>query len=327
MAVLVGSARIDERGKATGGVAGDQTGKEISTQAWYKHSKGWNVLRCKDTEKAAKIAECMKAACASKLIGYDQGQRGTLYSALKDKGFDIAQLDRAVETDCSALVRVCCAYAGITVGNFRTTNEKSMLLATGEFDQLKGAKYENQADYLRAGDILVTKTQGHTVVVLNDGAKAETLKYIDYTLGDRELYNGCVGEDVRELQQRLIDAGFSCGDAGADAEFGDATELAVISFQHTVFIDGDGIVGKETLGKLMNYRPYDAGGKYLRITGDCWFRSAPIVTANTRKCVLKKNTESIRIIEHIDGWYRIALVDGGYEGYVSEKYAMEVNGL
>ena len=34
MAVKVGSARIDEYGKARGGQAGDQTGKEVSTQNW-----------------------------------------------------------------------------------------------------------------------------------------------------------------------------------------------------------------------------------------------------------------------------------------------------
>lgn len=48
MAVIIGSARIDERGKASGGKAGDQTGKEVSTQNWYKHSKGWVLLRPKD---------------------------------------------------------------------------------------------------------------------------------------------------------------------------------------------------------------------------------------------------------------------------------------
>ena len=50
--VYIGSARIDERGKASGGQAGDQTGKEVSTQNWYLHSKGWVVLRPKDGAKA-----------------------------------------------------------------------------------------------------------------------------------------------------------------------------------------------------------------------------------------------------------------------------------
>ena len=32
MAVMIGSARIDENGKAMGGKAGNQTGKEVSTK-------------------------------------------------------------------------------------------------------------------------------------------------------------------------------------------------------------------------------------------------------------------------------------------------------
>ena len=39
MTIKIGSARIDERGKASGGSAGDQSGKEVSTQNYYKHSK------------------------------------------------------------------------------------------------------------------------------------------------------------------------------------------------------------------------------------------------------------------------------------------------
>ena len=37
---------------------------------------------------------------------------------------------------------------------------------------MKGTKYQNSPDYLRRGDILVTKTQGHTVVVLSNGKYA-----------------------------------------------------------------------------------------------------------------------------------------------------------
>ena len=62
MAVQIGSARIDERGKISGGAAGNQTGKELSTQNWYLHSKGWRVLRPKDYSKARKMAECMCGA-------------------------------------------------------------------------------------------------------------------------------------------------------------------------------------------------------------------------------------------------------------------------
>ena len=52
MSVKIGSARIDENGKAHGGRAGDQTGKEVSTQSYYVHSKGWRVFRAKDPAAA-----------------------------------------------------------------------------------------------------------------------------------------------------------------------------------------------------------------------------------------------------------------------------------
>ena len=47
MAVIVGSARGDENWNASGGKAGDQTGKEVSTQSWYLDSRGWRVFRCR----------------------------------------------------------------------------------------------------------------------------------------------------------------------------------------------------------------------------------------------------------------------------------------
>ena len=114
MAVKVGSARIDENGKAHGGQAGDQTGKEVSTQSWYLHSKGWRVYRAKNPSVAEKIAQCMERACKNSKIGYDQDSRNTLYKEAEPFGFDVSKVTTACETDCSALVRVCCAYAGIT---------------------------------------------------------------------------------------------------------------------------------------------------------------------------------------------------------------------
>ncbi len=57
MAVKVASARSDENKAAHGGKAGDQTGKEVSTQNWYLHKKGWRVFRAKNPGVAEKIAE------------------------------------------------------------------------------------------------------------------------------------------------------------------------------------------------------------------------------------------------------------------------------
>ena len=174
--VIVGSARISENnnagwdGKAK---AGDQTGREVSTQEWYKHSKGWVVLRPKDKAVAEMLAYDMEAACSNQNIGYDQSERLTLYNAAKKVGFDCAKVTAKVETDCSALVRVCLAYAGITVGNIRTTGEAEAVMKTGQFEKLTEAKYTESPDYLKRGDILVTaKVPGHTVIVLSNGDKA-----------------------------------------------------------------------------------------------------------------------------------------------------------
>ena len=173
MAVKIGSARIDENGKAHGGAAGDQTGREVSTQSWYAHSKGWVLLRAKDANVREKIASCMEAACKNDHIGYDQYQRDTLFSAAKPYNFDVSRVTADVETDCSALVRVCVNFAGIPVGNFRTATEASVLMTTGAFYKYTDDLHCKKSTNLLRGDILVTRKQGHTVVVLSDGSNAE----------------------------------------------------------------------------------------------------------------------------------------------------------
>lgn len=171
--VIIGSARINENGGINGGVPGDQTGGEVATQAWYLHSKGWVVLRAKDAAVREKIAHNMESICANDNIGYCWDHRSTLTNAAKLYGYDASKVITKVETDCSEAVRNCVLYAGVTVASFSTATEASVLVATKSFEKLTDSKYCNSPDYLLRGDILVTKTKGHTVVVLNDGSKAE----------------------------------------------------------------------------------------------------------------------------------------------------------
>jgi hypothetical protein len=191
--VIIGSARIDENGNSHGGKPGDQTGTEVSIQEYYNHSKGWVVLRAKDDFAREAIARDMEWACANDNIGYDQYQRDTLYYAVKPLNFDISKLDKAVETDCSALVRVCVNYAGISVGDFYTASELSTLMATGAFEEVNVALPGG----LKRGDILVTKTKGHTVVALTNGdgtvtkpSVPESPTFGRYTIGWHEDNNG-----------------------------------------------------------------------------------------------------------------------------------------
>lgn len=73
----------------------------------------------------------------------------------------------------------------------------------------------------------------------------------DYALALRYLRLGDSGEDVRALQFLLIGRGYCCGLYGANGVFTNATEQAVLAFQKDAGIATDGIVGQETMNKLM----------------------------------------------------------------------------
>lgn len=171
MAVKVGSARSSFGNIAPGDQAG---GKEVSTQDWYLHSKGWYVYRARDPEEREKIAFAMEKACENNDIGYSQPTRDMLWNDVKASGYDPSKTTKKVNTDCSALVRVCCAYAGIILNDFITSTEGTRLLKSGKFDRLSDDKHCKRSDYLRRGDILCTRTKGHTVVVLTDGKKVKS---------------------------------------------------------------------------------------------------------------------------------------------------------
>lgn len=314
MAVKIGSARIDENGNAKGGKAGDQTGKEVSTQSWYLHSKGWRVFRAKNPAVAEKIAQDMQYACNNSKIGYDQNQRGTLYTVSKPLGFNCSKVTTACETDCSALVRVCCAYAGITLPNFRTTDEASLLLKSGAFDEMKGAKYQASSAYLKRGDILVTKTQGHTVVVLSNGPKsAEVAPLPD----DGALRRGDKGPEVKAMQEALIKAGWSFPKYGADGDFGAETEANVRGFQRTEGLPVTGVYDAATKAALM--AKIDAGK--VEITGNTVnVRTGPGTNNSIIGVAHKGERYAYGLVT--DGWYQIDF--GGALGWVSGKYAKVV---
>ena len=240
MTVIVGSARHDENGTYTGGKAGDQTGTEVATQNYYTHSKGWYGLRAKDVTLANKIAEGMSIACKNDNIGYNQNQRLQVF----EKGIETTT---KVNSDCSALVRAVLKWAGLTVANFTTVNEKSVLLATGKFDLVT----ISSANDCYTGDILVTKTKGHTVVVVSGNERQATTKSINpYTEPARNLSKGMIGNDVKWVQYELKESGFNLGKAGIDGEFGTKTDTAVRKFQKKYKLGVDGIVGPKTRAKM-----------------------------------------------------------------------------
>ena len=196
MAVIIGSARHDEHGNCySGGKSGDQTGQEVSTQKFYNHSKGWNVLRAKDNKVAEKLAEAMQIASDNKNIGYDQSERyGVIKHGINTKV--------KTECDCSSLVRACIIYAsGKDVGDFNTSNERSVILKSGLFDDMGTYKV---GDTLYNGDILVTRTKGHTAIVVSGAKKCKTKYYPKYTGNSNSIVEALksVGEDDVSKEHR-----------------------------------------------------------------------------------------------------------------------------
>lgn len=330
MAVKIGHASISEKGTIRGN-AGDQNGKEVFTRNWYRHSKGWVLVRCKDAKMRPYIAEAMEKACANNDIGYDQIENQTLWDDIKEKGFDPSKTTKKVETDCARLVRVCCQYAcekvknGKAIPDFYTASEASTLKKTGLFEVLTASKYTAQDDYLTRGDVLVTKTKGHTVVVLSDGYRAEKTPEPEreYDLGERIIKYGCEGDDVKELQNYLIQLGYSCGNYGADGEFGDSTEQAVEKFQKEHKLDVDGEVSPLTIAALekalADVVVKDA--RYVKIVnGNCYVRSAPNTSGKKLGVAYKGDHLKYGGETSAEGWNLVEY--NGKNGWVSGEYSV-----
>ena len=312
MAVKIGSARGDERGKATGGKAGDQNGgREVSTQNWYKHSKGWVVLRPVDCEAAEKIAECMEKACANNNIGYDQWQRNSLYNAVKEFDFDCSKVTKKVETDCSALIRVCCAYAGIMLNDFNTSTLVNHLMSSGKFKKFTDSKYTNSSDFLKRGDILCTKIKGHVVAVLSNGSKVTSANVVE--IGNPTLKKGDKGESVKKAQE-LLNV-WEPERLKVDGDFGNETLKAVKAFQTAFGLEADGIIGPKTWAVLEGLQAV----KTVVVTGNSVNIRKGAGTKFEIVDTVKKGDEFEYVSTASNGWFKIKYKN--IESYISNKYS------
>ena len=74
----------------------------------------------------------------------------------------------------------------------------------------------------------------------------------EFSLGGRLLKNGMSGEDVRQLQEMLIELGYDLSRYGADGQYGAETEAAVRRLQASQKLAVDGIYGENTHAALMS---------------------------------------------------------------------------
>ena len=126
------------------------------------------------------------------------------------------------------LVIIHCTQDGTTNGVTRISKvRKSRFFA-----------YSKYIDYGQKGDVPNVTHPTQTYPVLRKGKK---------------------GEDVRQLQQLLITAGYSVGNAGADGVFGSGTHNALWQLQKEHNLGVDGIAGKATWAKLAELNSTGSG--------------------------------------------------------------------
>lgn len=258
MSVILGSARIDERGRANSGAAGDQkqTSKpdyrgEVSMQEFYVHNKGWIVARFKNPEHAKKAAKAMETACNNPNIGYDQYQRDGLAPGRED-----VDTKKKVETDCSALVRRCIYDAtGKDVGNIRTITMHTALPKSGLFEPLKNY---TSGMKLQTGDILFTgrlgaPVSGHTVIVVKGADAGSGSSDKNSKVAQPTLKKGSKGSEVTKLQKNLNALGIKDKNnkkLAEDGDFGEHTDEALRKFQKAYKLEIDGIYGQKSYAAM-----------------------------------------------------------------------------
>lgn len=175
---MISNCGHDEKGRYSGGKAGDQTGTEWALINWY--NRPWKcVLRHPDAKVRKMISDMAKAAAKNNLIGYDQNERYTFWEHLKASNYDPAKITIACEADCSSGVAAIAKGAGYRLGNaslqqvsiyLYTGNLRAGLKAAG-FTVLTESKYLTSDAYLLEGDILLNDSC-HTATNVTTGSKA-----------------------------------------------------------------------------------------------------------------------------------------------------------
>lgn len=225
MAKYIAHASIDERGKVSGGKAGDQTKKEICIRTMYY--KPWNqFFRIVNDAVRIQFGNNMIDIANNDNIGYDQNQRNTILTQAKKVDFDFTRIKTKCEGDCSSVVTTALlgaiykvlgvdaykkALAILVVsGNCATTSTfksraeklKNVVL----INCYTGKTYTASTNKAVFGDIY-NKAGSHIVCYVDDGKKKSEEKH-----------------SVLEFQRAAVKDGFSFPKYGADGEWGTECE-------------------------------------------------------------------------------------------------------
>ena len=287
----------DEKGKYTGGKAGDQTGEEWCQRDWY--DRPWTaVLRHPDAEVREMIASLSEKAAANDNIGYDQWERGTFWNELSKVGYDPSAITTPCESDCSAGVAAIVKAVGYLKDIDKLKNVPETMYTGNEKKNLKNAGFECYTDpkYLKSdselvrGDILLYHNSksgsGHTAIYLSNPV---------------EIQNG--GKSVDELAQEVIAGNWGNGDDRKNR-----LTSAGYNYQDV----------QNKVNEILDSRKPVENTKYKVIArSGLNIRPEP----NTSKPPLRalSNGAVIKVVSIDNGW---AKLEG--EGYVSANYIQKV---
>lgn len=285
---MIANCGHDERGRYSGGQAGDQSGTEWYVRTWYKYPYGgWNfVFRHPDRKVGELIAELAKQAANNNNIGYDQSQRTTFWAQLQRAGYYPKNIKTKCEADCSSGTIAIVRAVGVLLGKSKLKNLSATYtgnlragLKNAGFEVLTASKYLTSDSYLQKGDIILNE-RNHVCINISDGKQAISNKSsdkekcikalqlalnvsykltlaVDGSYGPKtteavkahQLKRGARNSHVSWLQEML-----NKQKAGltVDGSFGPNTEKAVIDFQKKHGLTVDGIAGNNTSKKLVD---------------------------------------------------------------------------
>ena len=238
----------DERGRYSGGKAGDQTGTEWYIRSWY--SRPWDtVIRFADSKIADMIATLSIYAAQNNHVGYDQGQRTSYWTALKKAGYDPRAIKTPCEEDCSAGVLANVKASLYLTGhsswgdrinvNGYTGNMRSIIVNCGaKVKTFTDYSHTHSTKYLLPGDILLN-TSAHTAVNLGVGSAMKKDTDTNKVAGTctvtlKQFLKGAEDPQIKTIQRILNAEGYKGKNGKAlavDGSLGENTAFAIESFQ------------------------------------------------------------------------------------------------
>lgn len=229
-AMYIGNGKIvhaagNEYGKATGGKPGDQTGREICVANYYNASWGV-VLRYKDQNAEAPA----------------HGTDEPWEEAVENEDYYIVKYGDSLWSIAERFLGNGSLYPLIKQLNGMTSDyiyPGMMLILHPASAEPEKPEKPTEPTQPEAPPEEPAVPEEHT-----GGAGA-------YQIALQVLKKGDTGTVVRQAQRLLIASGVTLPTWGADGDFGDETESAVIKFQKAKKLEQTGKIDKATMSKLL----------------------------------------------------------------------------